>query len=59
LIPIFRYAIGGLAGGEDKDSFWKAVAHVRSYASQMTVIFQVCEVLIIFVMFYFSLFIYF
>lgn len=24
------YAIGGLAGGEDKDSFWRVVAHVRN-----------------------------
>lgn len=23
------YAIGGLAGGEDKTSFWRVVAHVR------------------------------
>jgi queuine tRNA-ribosyltransferase len=22
------YAIGGLAGGEDKDIFWRVVAHV-------------------------------
>ena len=28
-----RYAIGGLAGGEDKDSFWRVVAHVRSFLS--------------------------
>ena len=26
-----RYAIGGLAGGEDKDSFWRVVAHVRTH----------------------------
>jgi tRNA-guanine family transglycosylase len=24
------YAIGGLAGGEDKDFFWRVVAHVSS-----------------------------
>ena len=24
------YAIGGLAGGEDKDGFWRVVAHVSS-----------------------------
>jgi queuine tRNA-ribosyltransferase len=24
------YAIGGLAGGEDKDSFWRVVAHVST-----------------------------
>lgn len=23
------YAIGGLAGGEDKETFWRVVAHVR------------------------------
>jgi tRNA-guanine family transglycosylase len=23
---VARYAIGGLAGGEDKDSFWRVVA---------------------------------
>ena len=23
------YAIGGLAGGEDKNGFWRVVAHVR------------------------------
>ncbi|KAH9690582.1 Queuine tRNA-ribosyltransferase catalytic subunit 1 [Citrus sinensis] len=26
LDPVLRYAIGGLAGGEDKDSFWRVVA---------------------------------
>lgn len=25
------YAIGGLAGGEDKDSFWRVVAHVSTF----------------------------
>jgi queuine tRNA-ribosyltransferase len=25
------YAIGGLAGGESKEHFWKVVAHVSSY----------------------------
>lgn len=25
-IFVARYAIGGLAGGEDKDSFWRVVA---------------------------------
>lgn len=33
------YAIGGLAGGEDKESFWKVVAHVscclHRFAAQM------------------------
>lgn len=25
-VSFCRYAIGGLAGGEDKDSFWRVVA---------------------------------
>lgn len=28
------YAIGGLAGGEDKASFWRVVAHVRILINQ-------------------------
>jgi tRNA-guanine transglycosylase len=28
------YAIGGLAGGEDKDCFWRVVAHVRFHPTQ-------------------------
>lgn len=30
------YAIGGLAGGEDKDSFWRIVAHVSSASRVQT-----------------------
>jgi queuine tRNA-ribosyltransferase len=30
------YAIGGLAGGEDKDSFWRIVAHVSVFNAQLT-----------------------
>ena len=29
------YAIGGLAGGEDKASFWRVVAHVRPSRARM------------------------
>ena len=36
----FIYAIGGLAGGEDKDSFWKVVAHVRTYAVKCLLILK-------------------
>lgn len=32
------YAIGGLAGGEDKESFWRVVAHVSDFDTVVVVV---------------------
>lgn len=34
------YAIGGLAGGEDKDKFWRVVAHVSNITIDIYLIYR-------------------
>jgi queuine tRNA-ribosyltransferase len=34
------YAIGGLAGGESKDAFWRVVAQVGDFSESLTEAFE-------------------